>query len=122
MSVINSEAPSVSFACPQSTRSLLEEARAMQLAKISLNCEDDINRLIKKLAVSFSAKITEAQFSIEDGIFYGAHFHLTAEDQDLTVRISQIEKPLKRLLASHKELLKTRLAQHEINLRELRFS
>ncbi|HXW53804.1 MAG TPA: hypothetical protein VEL47_06840 [Myxococcota bacterium] len=105
----------------QRNLSPLEEIRGMDLARISSHCEDDFNRLIKKLRVSFSEKLAEAQFSIEEGIFHGARFHLTAEDRDLTIKISQIAMPLKLLLSNNREVLKTRLAQHEINLCDMRF-
>jgi hypothetical protein len=89
--------------------------------KIIPDMNDDVNRLIKKLALSFTAKKHEAQFFINIGVFQGTQFNLVTNDQNLSLRVSHASEFAVSLLNDYRDLLKNRLSQHEINLCEIRF-
>lgn len=88
-------------------------------AKIAAHADDDINRLIRKLTLSFTAKKDESRFSIGDGIFKGAQFHLRTHEKKLSLRVSDASFAAKALLLANKKILTDRLLKHEINLSEL---
>jgi len=83
---------------------------------------DEINRLIKKLTLGFTAKKIESQFKVRYGIFEGAHFFLHAFDESLSLKISNASPYARSLLMEHQKTLTNRLAQHEINLDEIMFT
>ena len=83
--------------------------------------EDELNRLLKKLTLSFAAKKNESQFVIGIGVFHGARFHVMTENNDLSLHITNASTTAKNLLNHHRDLLKNRLAHREINLKAVRF-
>lgn len=90
-------------------------------AKIGANVDDDINRLIKKMTLSFTAKKDESQFSIACGVFQGARFILNTNNRDVSLRVSNASVDAETLLYEHQHSLQTRLSMREINLTEIRF-
>jgi hypothetical protein len=83
--------------------------------------DDDINRLLKKLTMSFIAKKHQSQFVIGHGVFMGAKFHILTNDRDVSLHIINASVEAKNLVHEHSGLLKSRLANREINLKDLRF-
>jgi len=83
--------------------------------------DDDINRLLKKLTLSFSANKHESQFVIDAGVFKGARFLVTTNDKDLSLGIINASPEAKVLIHDHHQLLKNRLAMREINLKAVQF-
>jgi len=91
------------------------------LAQAAICPIDDINRLIKKMTLSFSAKKNESSFYIKDGLFSGAYFILLSKEQDLSLIVSQVHSHAKALLRQKECLLATKLKKYEINLRSIQF-
>ncbi len=82
---------------------------------------DDINSLVKKLTLSFSAKKAESCFFIKDGIFKNARFYLRCQDKNLDLMVSNAEIEAIALVKQHRGYLATKLATKEINLQNLMF-
>ncbi len=82
---------------------------------------DDINLLIKKLTLNFSAQHNEAQFTMTTGVFEGAHFSLHNDNRNLTLAVSNASPFAEFLLVENQSLLKETLARKEINLCDLTF-
>lgn len=90
-------------------------------SKIAADINEEINRLIKKLNLSFTAKKNEARLQIDEGIFLGADFLLVMKDQNLSLKIRHAPPAARAILSEKSDLLKERLQKHEINLQELWF-
>lgn len=91
-------------------------------AKIAASADDDVNRLIRRMILSFTAKKNEARFSIGFGLFKGANFHLRTKDKNLAVSVEHASMAARNLLIKNRHLLSDMLKKHEINLDDLRFS
>jgi hypothetical protein len=98
------------------------KSHIVDLSKINENIHDDINRLIKKLALSFTAKKNESQLFIAEGIFQGTRLKLKIDNHDLRLSVNNASKSAAILLKNNQKLLKSRLLKHEINLCEIRFT
>jgi hypothetical protein len=83
--------------------------------------DEEINRLIKKLTLSFTAKKHESEFLIGQGIFKGTRFHVITNESELSMTISKASPVAQRLLGDNKDLLANRLLDHALTLRELMF-
>jgi|GEM_PF-5553038 len=101
---------------------LMEKAPSVLGTAANLCAHDDINRLIKRLTKSFTTTKGEAHFSIAEGTFTGAHFHLLTNERDLVITVTSIGAPARALLVDNHELLAHRLMRCEINLCGIRFS
>lgn len=82
----------------------------------------EINKLIKKLTLGFTASKNESSFFISDGVFEGARFKLNYNENNLRLSISNLKDSAHKLLVDHQEYLRLRLRQKEINLGILMFS
>lgn len=83
--------------------------------------EEEINRLIKKLTLSFTARKNESQFIIKNGLFRGTKFHLMTDEENLSLNVINASHQAKTLLRDYEGTLKNRLADHEITLSDLSF-
>lgn len=102
-------------------RQLEKDPNVIAQASIANGRADDINLLIKKLTLNFSAKNNEAKFSIANGVFEGTQFALITHDHDLILNVSEASSSAKALLVEHQDDLKNLLLDQEINLRDVRF-
>ncbi len=91
------------------------------LAQAATWTVDDINRLIRKMALSFSVSKNESSFYIKDGIFAGARFDIQCQDRDICLSVQKASPEAFRLLRQHQDYLARHLKNHEINLRDVRF-
>lgn len=119
------DAKNLNVSCPEVARPIdrLVEENMGVLAQVAASTQsvEDINRLIKKLALSFTAKKNEAHFSIDQGLFQGSSFHLIINERHLSLSVRDASNAAKSLLSNSEALLVSRLAHHEINLREMTF-
>lgn len=83
--------------------------------------DDDINRLIKKLTLSFSTKHNESEFVIGYGVLQGTRFQVVIDKQNMSLNIMNASSRARQLINKHQNLLKNRLAVREINLQRLAF-
>jgi hypothetical protein len=102
-------------------KSEIEEGVLIQ-AQCSNSSREEINKLIKKMTLGFSASKNESSFFMKDGLFAGASFYLTTHDQDLLMKVKHGSLSSYEILADHEEYLRLKLHHHEINLREIVFS
>lgn len=98
----------------ETNRGLLEQAKLSQ-------SNDDINKLIRKLTLSFTAKKAEADFLVDSEKFEGAHFHVSTDENDLRLTITGASRSAKDLLLENQEILRDRLIKNEINLAAMTF-
>jgi len=105
-----------------SLSSHVDELVLVAQAQAALVGFDEINKLIKKLTLSFSAQKNESTFFIKTGIFEGARFLVTCEEKDLHLKINNIAQSAHRLLCEHQEYLHLRLNRKEINLKSIMFN
>lgn len=82
---------------------------------------DDINRLIKKLTLSFTAQKGEADFVINNGVFDGSRFHIRSDLDEVSLSVDKASPEAQRLLRAETPTLKSRLLQHEIKLGAITF-
>ncbi len=94
---------------------------SMLQGKIAADINEEINRLIKKMHLSFTAKKNEARLLIDQGIFQGSDFHIWVNNKNLSLKISHAPLTAKAILSCHSDVLKERLQKHEINLQNLMF-
>jgi hypothetical protein len=94
----------------------------IEKAALSSKYIDEINHLVKKLTLSFSAKKSESCFFIKDGIFKNARFNLYCQDKNLDLVLAHAKPEAIDLINRHQDYLATKLAKKEINLRKLVFA
>jgi hypothetical protein len=83
---------------------------------------DEINKLIKKLTLSFSLNKNESSFFIKTGIFEGARFKIKRHERDINLSVNNITNDAVQLLSAHKENLCEHLRRKEINLVSIMFN
>ena len=109
--------PSNLALCPtQTTSSKVEDLVLVAQAQASLIGFDEINKLIKKLTLSFSTQKSESSFFIKTGVFEGARFHIKSQEKDLHLKINNLATNAHEILSAHQDYLRLRLSQKEINL------
>lgn len=82
---------------------------------------EEINKLIKKMTLGFSVQKNESSFFLSEGIFAGASFHLTAENNTLSMDVEHGSLRANQVLRDHEGYLQKKLEQHEINLKGIAF-
>lgn len=100
----------------------IEELVLIAQAQASLVGFDEINKLIKKLTLSFSTQKNESNFLIKTGIFEGARFFVKCQEKDMHLKINNIASRAHQILGDHKDYLRLRLSLKEINLRSIMFN
>lgn len=103
------------------TTAIDRDASVIAHAAVAAGRADDLNLLIKKLTLNFSATSDHASFSIATGIFQGAEFNLVNDDHNLSVHVRDASTLAQNLLIEHEDLLKDQLAKREINLCDVLF-
>lgn len=112
---------SLSFANTIISNERIMDENIRAVGPLSTEAQDDINRLIKRLTLSFTAKKKESRFIIKEGIFQDADFHIVINQEDLVVNVGNASLQAINLLRKHESLLQEKLALREINLLRLRF-
>ena len=106
----------------QSLSPLLKDSlKVFTAARHCQESAEEINRLIKKIYLSFIDKKFEAKFLVSGGIFDKAQFSMIITGESLSLEIENASDGAKDLLLGHKDLMKKRLAEHAIHLNHLRF-
>lgn len=82
---------------------------------------DEINKLIKKMTLSFSVTKKESTFLLKDGLFAGTSFQMICNDNDLTLNVRKASPTACDILTRHQDYLQQRLHKNEINLRAISF-
>lgn len=82
---------------------------------------EEINKLIKKMTLGFSAMKNESSFFMQEGLFAGTIFHLTSKDKNLYMDVKHGSIVAHKILREHEGYLQKRLEQHEINLKGIAF-
>jgi hypothetical protein len=101
----------------------LKETESGLIIENQASCaREEINKLIKKMTLGFSVLKHESSFFMKEGLFAGTFFHLTAEDQNLLMRVKDGSSIAHQVLKEHEPYLQKRLLQHEINLQGIAFS
>lgn len=103
------------------TPSKPEEVTLAAQAQASEVGFEEINKLIKKLTLSFSSKKQESSFFVKDGIFEGARFQVSCENKQAHLGVKYLAPDAHQLLVTHQDYLRQRLLQKEINLESLTF-
>lgn len=104
------------FSPAQATSSKVDDLALVSQAQAALVGFDEINKLIKKLTLSFSMQKSESSFFIKTGVFEGARFQIKCEEKDLHLKINNLATNAYKILSAHQDYLRKRLGQKEINL------
>ena len=96
--------------------SKIDDFALVAQAQASLVGFDEINKLIKKLTLSFSMQKSESSFFIKTGIFEGARFKINCEHKNLHLNIFNLGANAHQVLSLNQDYLRLRLRRKEINL------
>jgi hypothetical protein len=104
---------------PQKTTSFDVELGIISQTRVSGAVIDDINRLMKKMMMSFSAEKAESSFVMSDGLFEGTSFRLCFQNRDLDIEVKNADQKATMILSDHENYLRSRLLDHEIKLQRM---